>query len=78
MFESREFLASVESALAELPLADREAVVLRDVEGLSTAEAAGVLGLEEAALKSRPHRGRMALRRQLDAYFDAGYDNIVG
>jgi len=67
--ESREFLAAVDSALARLPIAYREAVVLRDVEGLSTADAAGVLDIGERALKSRLHRARMALRRELDAFF---------
>lgn len=69
IFESREFLAAVEAALGRLPLDYRQAVVLRDVEGLSTREAAEILGIEDAALKSRLHRGRMALRRELDAFF---------
>ena len=69
LLESREFLAAVDAALARLPIVYREAVVLRDVEGLSTAEAAGVLEIGERALKSRLHRGRMALRRELDAFF---------
>ena len=69
VFESREFLAAVEAALARLPIDYREAVVLRDVDALSTIEAAEVLGIEEGALKSRLHRGRMALRRDLDAFF---------
>ncbi|MGH2877737.1 MAG: RNA polymerase sigma factor [Solirubrobacteraceae bacterium] len=69
VFESREFLRAVASALDLLPEEHRSAVVLRDVEGLSTAEAAQALGIEEAALKSRLHRGRMALRRHLDAHF---------
>jgi len=71
--ESREFLAAVEQALGELPLDYRTAVVLRDVEGLSTAEAAEVLGIGERALKSRVHRGRLALRAELDGYFTDGY-----
>jgi RNA polymerase sigma-70 factor (ECF subfamily) len=69
VFASREFLAAVDVALARLPIEYREAVVLRDVEGFSTAEAAAALGVGERALKSRLHRGRMALRRQLDAFF---------
>ena len=69
IFQQREFLAALEAALRRLPIDHRAAVVLRDVEGLSTKEAAGVLGIEEAALKSRLHRGRMALRRELDVYF---------
>jgi RNA polymerase sigma-70 factor (ECF subfamily) len=73
IFESREFLAAVERALSELPLDYRAAVTLRDVEGLSTAEAAEVVGIGERALKSRVHRGRMALRAKLDDYFREGY-----
>ena len=73
VFESREFLAAVDRALARLPLDYRTAVTLRDVEGLSTAEAAEVLGIGERALKSRVHRGRMALRAKLDDYFREGY-----
>jgi RNA polymerase sigma-70 factor, ECF subfamily len=73
VFESREFLAAVERALGELPLDYRTAVTLRDIEGLSAAEAAQVLGIGERALKSRLHRGRMALRGELDHYFKEGY-----
>jgi len=73
VFESREFLAAVDRALNELPLDYRIAVALRDVEGLSAREAAEVVGIGERALKSRLHRGRMALRATLDHYFQAGY-----
>jgi RNA polymerase sigma-70 factor, ECF subfamily len=72
-FESREFLQAIDVALAELPPDYRSAVTLRDVEGLSTAEAASALGINERALKSRVHRGRMALRAKLDQYFEEGY-----
>jgi RNA polymerase sigma-70 factor, ECF subfamily len=72
-FESREFLIAIDHALARLPLDLRSAVTLRDIEGLSTGEAAAILGIGERALKSRLHRGRMALRAGLDGYFDAGY-----
>lgn len=73
VFESREFLGAVEGALGKLPLDYRTAVTLRDVEGLSTAETAEALGIGERALKSRLHRGRMALRERLDHYFEEGY-----
>lgn len=66
--ESHDFLAAVERELAQLPLDYRTAVVLRDVEGLTTEEAAEILGIGQRALKSRLHRGRIALRRNLDAY----------
>jgi RNA polymerase sigma-70 factor (ECF subfamily) len=52
-------------ALLALPLKYRAPLILRDVEGLSTADAAAVLGLGEAALKSRLHRARAAMRGAL-------------
>ncbi len=73
VFETREFLGAVEEALGELPLDFRAVVTLRDIDGLSTTEAAEVLDIGERALKSRLHRGRMALREKLDHYFAEGY-----
>ena len=64
--ELGELHAQLESYLAELPAHYRVCVVLRDVEGLSNAEAAEVLGLELRNFKSRLHRGRMVLRRRLE------------
>ena len=46
----------------------RAAVVLRDVQGLSNAEAAEALDLSVAALKSRLHRARVLLRKFLSDY----------
>jgi RNA polymerase sigma-70 factor, ECF subfamily len=64
----REFEAVLERALGKLPADWRAAVVLRDIEGLSTRDAAGVVGVREAAFKSRLHRGRMRLRALLEPY----------
>ena len=64
--EQRELLSHLSSALAELPEGLREPVLLRDVEGLSTTEAAQTLELGEAAFKSRLHRGRLALRELVE------------
>jgi RNA polymerase sigma-70 factor (ECF subfamily) len=64
----REFEAVLERALAELPAEWRVAVVLRDLEALSTEEAAAVVGVRPAAFKSRLHRGRMQLRALLEPY----------
>jgi len=58
----------LERALAQLPADLRAAVVLRDLEGLSTKEAAAVAGVGQAAFKSRLHRGRMQLRALLEPY----------
>jgi RNA polymerase sigma-70 factor (ECF subfamily) len=57
-----EAAAIIGRALDGLPPEYREVLHLRDVEGLSAAETAQVLGLGEAAVKSRLHRARAALR----------------
>lgn len=64
----REFEQMLDRALAQLPADLRAAVVLRDLEGLSTEEAAAVAGVRQAAFKSRLHRGRMQLRALLEPY----------
>ena len=66
----REFEQALEEALDELPADWRAAVVLRDVEGLSTHDAAEIVGVREAAFKSRLHRGRMRLRALLEPYLE--------
>lgn len=64
--ESAELERFIEQCVAELPANYREAVVLRDVEGLSNEEAAAVLELDLRNFKSRLHRGRMAIRRRVE------------
>lgn len=59
----------LEEAVRALPLEYRTPIILRDVEGLTTREAAEVMDLGEAAFKSRLHRARLAVRRTLDEYF---------
>lgn len=63
----------LQDALRELPEIYRSVVLLRDVEGLSTAEAAEVLEVSEDVIKQRLHRGRLALRKGLDSYVKAAY-----
>jgi RNA polymerase sigma-70 factor (ECF subfamily) len=67
--EQGELRRVLERAVRALPLDYRAPIVLRDVEGLSTREAAGVMGLSEAAFKSRLHRARLAVRRALDEHY---------
>ena len=62
--ELREALAA---AVRALPFKYRAPLILRDIEGLSTVDAAAVLGLGEAALKSRLHRARAAVRSAVRA-----------
>jgi RNA polymerase sigma-70 factor (ECF subfamily) len=65
-----EFEAILERALVKLPADWRAAVVLRDIEGLSTDQAAAAVGLRQSAFKSRLHRGRMQLRALLGPYLE--------
>ena len=52
-------------ALAELPVQQRQAVVLTKLDGKSVAEAAQIAGTTVGAMKVRAHRGYEALRRLL-------------
>lgn len=61
--------AEMDRAIAELPEALRSTFVLRDMQGLSGAETAEVLGISVAAVKTRLHRARLALRDRLSDYF---------
>jgi len=55
-------------ALTTLPAVYRTPVLLRDIHGLSTEEAAAVLRVKTQTLKSRLHRGRLILRERLGAF----------
>jgi RNA polymerase sigma-70 factor (ECF subfamily) len=52
-------------AVLALPAIYRAPVVLRDLQGMSTEEASAVLHVKDQTLKSRLHRGRLILRREL-------------
>jgi RNA polymerase sigma-70 factor (ECF subfamily) len=65
MLLGREARETVASALDQLEPEAREVVVLRDIEGLTAAEVAQVTGTSVAAVKSRLHRARAALRERL-------------
>lgn len=55
----------VQAAIGALEHSQREVLVLRDVEGLPAAQVAQVLGVSTAAVKSRLHRARAALRARV-------------
>ena len=57
----------VRAALATLPEPQRAAILLVDMEDMSVAEAAQVLGVAEGTVKSRCSRGRLALSQALRA-----------
>lgn len=58
--------ARLREALKKLPPEYRMIVVMREMEGLSTREVAGVTGYSEANVKTRLHRARLMLRRHLE------------
>ena len=63
----------VHAAIDDLPEMDRRVLQLRDIEMLPAAEVSAQLGISVAAVKSRLHRARRALRVNLNGYFlDAG------
>lgn len=61
----RQVARALEQAIAALAPPYREVLVLRDVEGLTAPEVAEVLGVGVAAVKSRLHRARAAVRERL-------------
>jgi RNA polymerase sigma-70 factor, ECF subfamily len=65
MLLSREVRGAVAAALDKLDPEWREVIILRDIEGLTAAEVADVTGVSIAAVKSRLHRARAALRDEL-------------
>jgi len=52
-------------AILALPAIYRAPVLLRDIQGMSTEEASAMLKVKDQTLKSRLHRGRLILRKQL-------------
>ena len=61
----------IQTALGELPPRQREVVMLRDVDGLSSQEVCEVLEISEANQRVLLHRGRSLLRQALE-------DEMVG
>ena len=52
-------------AILALPAIYRAPVMLRDIQGMSTEEASAMLHVKDQTLKTRLHRGRLILRKQL-------------
>jgi RNA polymerase sigma factor (sigma-70 family) len=58
------------AALRSLPVGQRAAVILVEWLGLDSSEAASVLGIRPASVRSRVHRGNTVLRKQLEVNHD--------
>jgi RNA polymerase sigma-70 factor (ECF subfamily) len=72
--EHNDLRDALEGAIKDLDPDYRTPLVLRDIEGLSTAEAAAIMGLGEAAFKSRLHRARLAVRNAVEDHLDKDDD----
>jgi RNA polymerase sigma-70 factor (ECF subfamily) len=67
---SNELLDQINQAVFSLPEKYRLVIVLRDIEGFSTAETSQILNVSSANVKVRLHRARLFLRDKLKGYFE--------
>jgi RNA polymerase sigma-70 factor (ECF subfamily) len=65
-----ELTGAVHQGILAIPKKYRMVIVLRDIEGFSTAETAQILNLSPANVKVRLHRARLFLRDKLKGYFE--------
>ena len=63
---------TVEETVAMLPPAQREVILLRDVEGWTASEVCAALGIAETTQRTLLHRARSRVRTALDASLQAG------
>lgn len=61
----------IDAAIQNLPPLYRAVILLRDVEELTTREAADVLDVTQEVIKTRLHRARLAVRQELDRHLRA-------
>jgi len=65
--ENKELKRALHQAIQKLPNKYRVVLVLRDMEELTAKEVGTIMGLNERAVKSRLHRARLFVRRELSA-----------
>ena len=65
--QNKELREALDQAINKLPKKYRMTLVLRDMEGLRAKEVGSIMGLNERAVKSRLHRARLFVRRELSA-----------
>jgi len=65
--QNKQLREALDAAIEKLPPKYKMVLVLRDMEGLSAKAVGSILGLNERAVKSRLHRARLFVRRELSA-----------
>ncbi|MDC8450594.1 MAG: sigma-70 family RNA polymerase sigma factor [Nitrospira sp.] len=65
--QNKQLREALDTAINQLPKKYKMVLVLRDMEGLSAKEVGAIMGLNERAVKSRLHRARLFVRRELSA-----------
>jgi len=67
---NEELSSAIHRGIVSIPKKYRMVIVLRDIEGFSTAETAEILNLSPTNVKVRLHRARLYLRDKLKGYFE--------
>ena len=67
---NQELSEKINEAVSQLPTDYRLVLVLRDMEGFSTEETAGILHISPANVKTRLHRARLFMRAALKEYYE--------
>lgn len=76
--QNKELREALDQAINKLPKKYRMTLVLRDMEGLSAREVGSIMGANERAVKSRLHRARLFVRRELSARGITQQDHQAG
>lgn len=76
--QNKELREALDHAIDKLPKKYRMTLVLRDMEGLSAKEVGAIMGANERAVKSRLHRARLFVRRELSARGITRQDHQTG
>ena len=67
---NEELAGAVNEGIIAIPKKYRMVIILRDIEGFSTAETAQILNISPANVKVRLHRARLFLREKMKGYFE--------
>lgn len=73
LISEKETCDRVRASIAQLPDTYRVILLLRDIEGFTSSETAMILDIEDSAVRTRLHRGRLALKKALESTLGPTY-----